>query len=164
MRTRNQSGTVKSNGRQQRDQKSVEKTRSSKNPRNVKRQKTITKALSRGQRLQARARKVRDAAQTQNQGIKEERSAQAGNSVGSKRAVAQGTVDQAAPKVAPDQATATPHDLFTSFKHPTAYSSNIHEFLRQNEAVSRHKRRIQKFDRRKTQINGPYCAIQVDTM
>jgi len=62
------------------------------------------------------------------------------------------------------QVAASPKDLFTNFKYPSAYSGNIQKFLLENEAVSRHRRRIKKFDRRRTRVNGPYTAIQVDTI
>ena len=164
MRTRNQSGTSKSKKQQLQARESVVKTATSRKPRGGKRQKTVSKILSRSQRLQARTSKAQNAAKIRSQEIRENQSTQAKVSPGPKKVATPRTVDQATPTVTPDQATASPHELFTNFKHPTAYSSNIHEFLRQNEAVSRHKRRIQKFDRRKTQINGPFCAIQVDTM
>lgn len=62
------------------------------------------------------------------------------------------------------QAKKTPHELFTNFKYPSAYSGDIKRFILENEAISRHRRRIYKFDHRKTRVNGPYTAIQVDTM
>lgn len=62
------------------------------------------------------------------------------------------------------QAAKTPHELFTNFKYPSAYSGDLQRFILENEAISRHRRRIHKFDRRKTRVNGPYTAIQVDTM
>jgi uncharacterized sporulation protein YeaH/YhbH (DUF444 family) len=62
------------------------------------------------------------------------------------------------------QAKKTPHELFTNFKYPSAYSGDLQRFILENDAISRHRRRIYKFDRRKTRVNGPYTAIQVDTM
>lgn len=62
------------------------------------------------------------------------------------------------------QVEKTPHELFTNFKYPSAYSGDLQRFILENDAISRHRRRIYKFDRRKTRVNGPYTAIQVDTM
>ena len=47
---------------------------------------------------------------------------------------------------------------------PTAYSANLRTFLRRKESISRHKRRILKFKRRKVKVNGPYTLIQADTI
>jgi hypothetical protein len=71
---------------------------------------------------------------------------------------------QPAPKTQKAQVAANPKDLFTNFKYPSAYSGDIQKFLLENEAVSRHRKRIKKFDRRRTRVNGPFTAIQVDTI
>ena len=68
------------------------------------------------------------------------------------------------PKTQEAQVAPSPKDLFTNFKYPSAYSGDIQKFLLANEAVSRHRKRIKKFDRRRTRVNGPYTAIQVDTI
>ena len=54
--------------------------------------------------------------------------------------------------------------LYTDPDFPTAYSGNFKKFLRQKESLSRHKRRIKKFKRRKIRVNGPYSLIQADTI
>ena len=54
--------------------------------------------------------------------------------------------------------------LYTDPDFPTAYSGNFQKFLREKESISRHKRRIKKFKRRKIRINGPYSLIQADTI
>ena len=47
---------------------------------------------------------------------------------------------------------------------PSSYSANLRTFLRKKESISRHKRRILKFKRRKIKVNGPYALIQADTV
>ena len=54
--------------------------------------------------------------------------------------------------------------LYTDPDFPTTYSANLKKFLMKKESLSRHKRRIFKFKRRKIKINGPYTLIQADTI
>lgn len=54
--------------------------------------------------------------------------------------------------------------LYTDPDFPSAYSGNLRKFLMQKESLSRHKRRIRKFKRRKVRVNGPYTQIQADTI
>ena len=54
--------------------------------------------------------------------------------------------------------------LYTDPDFPSAYSGNLKQFLLQKESLSRHKRRIFKFKRRKIKVNGPYTLIQADTV
>ena len=54
--------------------------------------------------------------------------------------------------------------LYLDPDFPTAYSANLSQFLRKKESISRHKRRILKFKRRKIKVNGPYTLIQADTV
>ena len=54
--------------------------------------------------------------------------------------------------------------LYTDPDFPTAYSGNLRQFLLQKESLSRHKRRIFKFKRRKIKVNGPYTLIQADAI
>lgn len=54
--------------------------------------------------------------------------------------------------------------LYMDPDFPTTYSANLKTFLRQKESLSRHKRRILKFKRRKVKVNGPYTLIQADTI
>ena len=54
--------------------------------------------------------------------------------------------------------------LYTDPDFPTAYSGNFRKFLMEKESLSRHKRRIFKFKRRKIKVNGPYTLIQADTI
>ena len=56
------------------------------------------------------------------------------------------------------------NQLYLDPDFPTAYSANLSKFLRQKESISRHKRRILKFKRRKIKVNGPYTLIQADTV
>ena len=54
--------------------------------------------------------------------------------------------------------------LYTDPDFPTAYSGNFRKFLMEKESLSRHKRRIFKFKRRKIKVNGPFTLIQADTI
>ena len=54
--------------------------------------------------------------------------------------------------------------LYTDPDFPSAYSGNFRKFLMKKESLSRHKRRIFKFKRRKIKVNGPYTLIQADTI
>ena len=55
-------------------------------------------------------------------------------------------------------------EIYRDPDFPSAYSANLAQFLRQKESLSRHKRRIVKFKRRKIKVNGPYTLIQADTV
>ena len=54
--------------------------------------------------------------------------------------------------------------IYSDPKFPSAYSSDLKRFLLQKESLSRHKKRIKKFKRRKTFVGGPYTLIQSDTI
>ena len=55
-------------------------------------------------------------------------------------------------------------DLYIDPKQISSYSTDLKRYLREKETLSRHKRIIRKFKRRKTIVNGPYTQIQSDTM
>ena len=56
------------------------------------------------------------------------------------------------------------NELYTDPAFPSAYSANLSTFLRQKESLSRHKRRVLKFKRRKVKVNGPFTLVQADTI
>ena len=56
------------------------------------------------------------------------------------------------------------NELYTDPDFPSAYSGNFQKFLREKESLSRHRRRIKKFKRRKVKVNGPFTLIQADTI
>lgn len=51
---------------------------------------------------------------------------------------------------------------YLDLDNPAAYSGRVAENLKSIESVSRHKRRIKKFLRRKVYVGGPYTQIQAD--
>ena len=51
---------------------------------------------------------------------------------------------------------------YLDLDNPAAYSGRVAEKLKSIESVSRHKRRMKKFLRRKVYVGGPYTQIQAD--
>ena len=86
-------------------------------------------------------------------------------------------VDQAPParKVIPKMSQATQtsqhrnendilEEIYTNPAFPTSYSGSLKQFLRNKESISRHKQRIHNFKRRKVYVQGPFQAVQADSI
>ena len=54
--------------------------------------------------------------------------------------------------------------LYIDPKQISSYSTDLQRYLREKETLSRHRKIIKKFKRRRTIVNGPYTQIQSDTM
>jgi hypothetical protein len=54
-------------------------------------------------------------------------------------------------------------ELYTNTKLPSGYSGQLKQYILQKESISRHKRRLNIFKRRKVFVLGPWVAIQADT-
>jgi hypothetical protein len=54
-------------------------------------------------------------------------------------------------------------ELYTNAKIPSGYSGDIKQYILQKESISRHKRKLNIFKRRKVFVLGPWVAIQADT-
>jgi hypothetical protein len=54
--------------------------------------------------------------------------------------------------------------LYIDPKQVSSYSTDLQRYLREKETLSRHRKIIKKFKRRRTIVNGPYTQIQSDTM
>jgi len=54
--------------------------------------------------------------------------------------------------------------LYIDPKQVSSYSTDLQRYLREKETLSRHRKIIKKFNRRRTIVNGPFTQIQSDTM
>ena len=70
--------------------------------------------------------------------------------------------EKAAPKGSMSQPKKATLNEYLDLKNPAAYSGKVAENLKSIESVSRHKRRLKKFRRRKVYVGGPYTQIQAD--
>ena len=52
--------------------------------------------------------------------------------------------------------------IYTDVNFPSAYSGDVRRFLLQKESLSRHRRKLHIFKRRKVYVGGPYQLIQAD--
>ena len=52
--------------------------------------------------------------------------------------------------------------IYTDPKFPSAYSSDLKKYLLSKESLSRHKKIIRKFKRRKVYSSGPFDSVQAD--
>ena len=68
----------------------------------------------------------------------------------------------AAPKGSMSQAKKATLNEYLDLDNPAAYSGRVADNLKSIESVSRHKRRLKKFVRRKVYVGGPYTQIQAD--
>lgn len=55
------------------------------------------------------------------------------------------------------------NELYTNPTVPSGYSGDLKKFIMQKESISRHKRKINIFKRRKVVVFGPWVAIQAAT-
>ena len=55
------------------------------------------------------------------------------------------------------------NELYTNTALPSGYSGDLKKFILQKESISRHKRKLNIFKRRKVFVLGPWVAIQADT-
>jgi hypothetical protein len=55
------------------------------------------------------------------------------------------------------------NEIYTNPALPSTYSGDIKKFILQKESISRHKRKLNIFKRRKVFVLGPWVAIQADT-
>lgn len=70
--------------------------------------------------------------------------------------------EKAAPKGSLNPAKKATLNEYLDLDNPSAYSGRVAENLKSIESVSRHKRRLKKFSRRKVYVGGPYTQIQAD--
>jgi hypothetical protein len=54
-------------------------------------------------------------------------------------------------------------EIYTNTKLPSSYSGDLKKYILQKESISRHKRKLNIFKRRKVFVLGPWVAIQADT-
>jgi hypothetical protein len=55
------------------------------------------------------------------------------------------------------------NELYTNTSLPSGYSGDLKQFILQKESISRHRRKLNIFKRRKVFVLGPWVAIQADT-
>ena len=70
--------------------------------------------------------------------------------------------EKAAPKGSMIPAKTATLNEYLDLNNPAAYSGRVADHLKSIESVSRHKRRLKKFRRRKVYVGGPYTQIQAD--
>ena len=70
--------------------------------------------------------------------------------------------EKAAPKGSLPKTKKASLNEYLDLDNPVAYSGNVSKKLKTIESVSRHKRRLKKFRRRKVYVGGPYTQIQAD--
>lgn len=73
-------------------------------------------------------------------------------------------VEVTPPDQTPPQKKIKLDQLYIDPKQITAYSTDLQRYLREKETLSRHRRIIRKFKRRRTIVHGPYTQIQSDTV